>query len=91
MADTVESVETRGRIKTPWPLSADATRDSLSRRVPKWRTHVRRKIEEGGIETSWAAGAGPGVFVYFFWMQGFAADPVYGRAKCLPMLGSLKT
>jgi len=23
--------------------------------------------------------------------QGFAADPVYGRAKCLPMLGSLKT
>ena len=22
--------------------------------------------------------------------QGFAADPVYGRAKCLPMLGSLK-
>ena len=24
-------------------------------------------------------------------VQGFAADPVYGRAKCLPMLGSLKT
>ena len=24
-------------------------------------------------------------------MQGFAADPVYGRAKCLPMLGSLTT
>ena len=23
--------------------------------------------------------------------QGFAADPVYGRAKCLPMLGSLET
>ena len=23
--------------------------------------------------------------------QGFTADPVYGRAKCLPMLGSLKT
>ena len=23
--------------------------------------------------------------------QGFAADPVYGRAKCLPMLDSLKT
>ena len=23
--------------------------------------------------------------------QGFAADPVYGRAKCLPMLGSLRT
>ena len=23
--------------------------------------------------------------------QGFAADPVYVRAKCLPMLGSLKT
>jgi hypothetical protein len=22
---------------------------------------------------------------------GFTADPVYGRAKCLPMLGSLKT
>ena len=21
--------------------------------------------------------------------QGFAADPVYGRAKCLPMLGSI--
>jgi len=24
-------------------------------------------------------------------MQGFTAGPVYGRAKCLPMLGSLKT
>jgi hypothetical protein len=24
-------------------------------------------------------------------MQGFAADPVYGRAKCLPMLGAFKT
>jgi len=24
-------------------------------------------------------------------VQGFAADPDYGRAKCLPMLGSLKT
>ena len=24
-------------------------------------------------------------------MQGFAVDPDYGRAKCLPMLGSLKT
>ena len=24
-------------------------------------------------------------------VQGFTADPVYGRAKCLPMLGSLKT
>jgi hypothetical protein len=23
--------------------------------------------------------------------QGFAADPVYGRAKCLPMLGAFKT
>jgi len=23
--------------------------------------------------------------------QGFAADPVYGRAKCLPMLGEIKT
>ena len=23
--------------------------------------------------------------------KGFAADPVYGRAQCLPMLGSLKT
>ena len=23
--------------------------------------------------------------------QGFTADPVYGRANCLPMLGSLKT
>ena len=23
--------------------------------------------------------------------KGFAADPVYGRAKCLPVLGSLKT
>ena len=24
-------------------------------------------------------------------LMGFAADPVYGRAKCLPMLGSLKS
>ena len=24
-------------------------------------------------------------------VQGFTAGPVYGRAKCLPMLGSLKT
>ena len=23
--------------------------------------------------------------------QGFTADPVYGRAKCLPMLGAFKT
>ena len=23
-------------------------------------------------------------------VQGFAADPDYGRAKCLPMLGALK-
>ena len=23
--------------------------------------------------------------------QGFSADPFYGRARCLPMLGSLKT
>ena len=23
--------------------------------------------------------------------QGFAADPVYGRAKCLPVLGEIKT
>ena len=23
--------------------------------------------------------------------QGFAADPVYGRAKCLPMLGAFKS
>ena len=23
--------------------------------------------------------------------QGFATDPVYGRAKCLPMLGEIKT
>ena len=23
--------------------------------------------------------------------EGFAADPVYGRAKCLPMLGEIKT
>ena len=25
------------------------------------------------------------------WTQGFAADPVYGRAKCLPMLGAFIT
>ena len=24
-------------------------------------------------------------------LQGFAADPVHGRAKCLPMLGEIKT
>jgi hypothetical protein len=26
-----------------------------------------------------------------FLTQGFAADPVYGRVKCLPMMGEIKT
>ena len=57
------------------------------RREGGWRVEDLCRREEGGrVECG-----GKPLMMSHALLQGFAVDPDYERAKCLPMLGSLKT
>jgi hypothetical protein len=67
-----------GKIRGPKHQSSESTK---SPKGPKGPQHQKKESTNAKSTTLLQSER----------TQGFTADPVYGRAKCLPMLGEIKT